>query len=157
MTSQHEPAPLLPLHARPHVTHNANRVHEAELSIARFNRKLAILLTEGVGSMWVAYSFAVLALTGLLAILGLFPPLIAVLVAWTSQTFIQLIFLPILSVGQGVLSRKAELQAEEQYKATMNGYHDIEHILLHLDVVEKRIDYLIEQQIAHGRSNEREE
>ena len=82
--------------------------------------------------MWTAYSFAVLAVVGLLAILGWLPPIVALLVVWASQTFIQLVMLPILSVGQNVLGRHAELMAEEEYKTTMNSHHAIEEITQHL-------------------------
>lgn len=96
------------------------------------NNRIAIILTRSVGSMSTAYSFVVLALIGLFAILGLLPPVIALLVAWLSQTFIQLVLLPVIMVGQNVLNRKAELQAEEQFNTTQKSYHDIEQIMLHL-------------------------
>ena len=35
-------------------------------------------------------------------------------------------------VGQNVLGRKSELQADEAFKTTMSTYHDIEQIMLHL-------------------------
>jgi hypothetical protein len=35
-------------------------------------------------------------------------------------------------VGQNVLGRKAELQADEQFNTTMTSYNDIEHIMQHL-------------------------
>src|SRR5437016_12013669 len=35
-------------------------------------------------------------------------------------------------VGQNVLGRKSELQAEEQFNTTMSTYHDIEQIMQHL-------------------------
>jgi hypothetical protein len=82
--------------------------------------------------MWTAYSFAVLAIVGLLAILGWLPPLVALLVVWASQTFIQLVMLPILSVGQNVLGRHAELMAEEEFNTTMSTHHAIEEIMQHL-------------------------
>lgn len=111
---------------------NVNLVHEAEMAAAGFNTRLAVGLTQQVGTMWTAYMFAVLAIIGLFAILGLLSPIVALLVAWVSQTFIQLVLLPIIMVGQNVLGRKAELQSEEQYNTTINTYHDIEQIMEHL-------------------------
>ncbi len=35
-------------------------------------------------------------------------------------------------VGQNVLGRKTELQADEQFRTTMSTYHDIEQIMQHL-------------------------
>ncbi len=111
---------------------NVNLVHSAEMAAAGFNTRLAVGLTQRVGTMWTAYTFAVLAIIGLFAILGLLSPVVALLVAWVSQTFIQLVLLPIIMVGQNVLGRKAELQSEEQYNTTINTYHDIEQIMEHL-------------------------
>ncbi|HVB24906.1 MAG TPA: hypothetical protein VNG51_23420 [Ktedonobacteraceae bacterium] len=122
---QHTPATQNP-------PRNVNLVHEAEKAAAGFNTRLAVGLTQRVGTMWTAYTFAVLAIIGLFAILGLISPTIALLVAWVSQTFIQLVLLPIIMVGQNVLGRKAELQSEEQYNTTINTYHDIEQIMEHL-------------------------
>ena len=111
---------------------NVNVQHKAELEASGINTRIAVGLTRRVGTMWTAYSFAVLAIIGLLAILGWLPPLVALLVVWASQTFIQLVMLPILSVGQNVLGRHAELMAEEQFNTTMSTYHDIEEIMQHL-------------------------
>ncbi|MEO8973376.1 MAG: hypothetical protein ABI406_17460 [Ktedonobacteraceae bacterium] len=122
---QRTPAPKRP-------PRNVNLVHAAEQAAAGFNTRLAVGLTEKVGTMWTAYTFAVLAIVGLFAILGLLSPIVALLVAWVSQTFIQLVLLPIIMVGQNVLGRKAELQSEEQYNTTINTYHDIEQIMEHL-------------------------
>ena len=122
---QHTPFP----HHKPR---NVNEQHKAELEASGVNTRIAVGLTKSVGTMWTAYSFAVLAIIGLLAILGWLPALVALLVVWASQTFIQLVMLPILSVGQNVLGRHAELMAEEQFNTTMNTYHHIEEIMHHL-------------------------
>jgi len=119
--------------AHPHQPRNVNLVHEAELAAAGFNTRLAVGLTGRVGTMWTAYSFAVLAIIGLFAILGLLSPLVVALVGWVSQTFIQLVLLPIIMVGQNVLGRKAELQADEQFNTTIKTYHDIEQVMAHLE------------------------
>ena len=115
-----------------HQPRNVNLLHEAEKAASGFNTRVAVGLTKGVGTMWTAYTFAVLAVIGLFGILGLLNNNVAILVAWTSQTFLQLVFLPIILVGQNVLGRKAELQADEQFHTTMSTYHDIEQIMQHL-------------------------
>ncbi len=127
---------------------NINEVHAQEQS---FNDRIAVFLTRTVGSMPTAYSFVVLALIGLFAILGLLPPIIALLVAWISQTFIQLVLLPVIMVGQNVINRKQELQADEQFNTTQKTYHDIEQIVAHLNAqdeailqIAKRTEILIE-------------
>lgn len=116
----------------PHKPHNVNHLHEVERAAEGFNTKIAIALTNSVGTMWTAYLFVVIAIVGLLAILQVFSPLVALLVAWASQTLIQLVLLPVIMVGQNVLNRKSELQAEEQFNTTINIYHDMEQVMQHL-------------------------
>lgn len=116
----------------PHKPHNVNEQNRAEQAASGLNTRIAVGLTKSVGTMWTAYSFALLAIVGLLAILQVLPPLVAVLIVWASQTFIQLVMLPILSVGQNVLGHHAELMAEEQFNTTQKTYHDIEEIMQHL-------------------------
>src|SRR5438552_2551730 len=92
-----------------HQPRNVNLLHQAEKAAAGINTRIAVGLTKGVGTMWTAYGFVVLAVIGLFAILGLLNTTVATLVAWTSQTLIQLVLLPIIMVGQNVLGRKSEL------------------------------------------------
>lgn len=124
MLFQHAPHPNTP--------HNPNEIHRLEQAAEGINTKIAVTLTKSVGTMWTAYTFVVLAIIGLFAILGVLSPLVALLVAWTSQTLIQLVLLPVIMVGQNVLSRKQEIQSEEQFNTTIKTYHDIEQIMLHL-------------------------
>ena len=94
--------------------------------VRTFNGKVAVVLTNVVGSMACAYAFAILALVSLPAILtaghfvsnGTFPHwlvsagLIA-LVAWIAQTFLQLVLLSVIMVGQSVQSRAADARSQE--------------------------------------------
>jgi uncharacterized membrane protein len=118
---------------------NVNMLHQAEQAAEGVNTRLAIGLTKTVGSMWTAYTFVVVAVVGLFAILGWFDPIVLLLVAWTSQTLIQLVLLPVIMVGQNVLGRKAELQANEQFNTTMSTYHDIEQIMQHLSAQDEEL------------------
>lgn len=129
----------------PHTTHHAAARHEDEQASAGFNQRIAVRLTTIVGSMSTAYSFILLALIGLAGILGWLPPVALVLVAWFSQTFLQLVLLPVISVGQNVLGRKAEIQADEAYKFTINSYHDIEQVMAHLDMQDQKIVEILEK------------
>jgi len=117
---------------RQHQPRNVNRLHAAEQAAEGINTRVAVLLTKSVGTMWTAYAFAVLAFIGLFAILNLLPPILILLIAFISQTFLQLVLLPVIMVGQNVLNRKSELQADEQFNTTMSTYHDIEQVMQHL-------------------------
>jgi uncharacterized membrane protein len=122
-----------------HQPRNVNLLQAAERAAGGFNEKLAILLTNSVGTMWTAYIFVLIAIVGLFAILGVFSSTIALLVAWASQTLIQLVLLPVIMVGQNVLNRKSELQADEQFHTTMSTYHDIEQIMQHLSAQDEEL------------------
>jgi uncharacterized membrane protein len=78
-----------------------------------FNDWLAISITRIVGTMWCAYAFACLALVSLPAAIrgGT-----ATLVAWIAQTFLQLVLLSIIMVGQRVAAVKSDRQLEQTYK-----------------------------------------
>ena len=79
----------------------------------RFNDWLAVAITNVVGTMWCAYAFAALALVSLPAAIrgGT-----ATLVAWIAQTFLQLVLLSIIMVGQKVASEKSDRQLEQTYR-----------------------------------------
>ena len=80
---------------------------------SRFNDWLAISITNIVGTMWCAYAFAILALVSLpAAIKGG----VATLVAWIAQTFLQLILLSIIMVGQKIAAVRSDRQLEQTYR-----------------------------------------
>ncbi|HEX9107141.1 MAG TPA: hypothetical protein VF832_07930 [Longimicrobiales bacterium] len=97
--------------------------------VARVNEALALHLTGAVGTMWAAYAFVVLALSGFPGPHASAPQL----VQWFSQTFLQLVMLPILAVGTAVLGREAARQAIEMYKNVLRILHDLEQVMRHLD------------------------
>ena len=80
-----------------------------------FNGRLALLITGAVGTMWCAYIFSVIALISLPAAIhgGT-----ATLISWIAQTFLQLVLLSVIMVGQKVAARASDKQAEQTYKDT---------------------------------------
>ena len=82
--------------------------------VERFNAKLAVTITNGVGTMWCAYAFALLAFVSLPAAIRSGDPVI--LVSWISQTFLQLVLLSIIMVGQNVQGAAADKRAEATYE-----------------------------------------
>lgn len=81
--------------------------------VRSFNRRFALLITKVVGTMWCAYAFAALALISL-------PSAIeggtASLIAWIAQTFLQLVLLSIIMVGQSIGSEASDQQAAQTFK-----------------------------------------
>ncbi len=85
--------------------------------IGHFNTFLAVLVTKVVGSMWCAYVFALLALISLPAALKSHDPII--IVAWIAQTFLQLVLLPIIIVGQNVQAAASDERAQHDHETLM--------------------------------------
>ena len=82
-----------------------------------FNQKIATKITSFVSTMWCAYIFAAIALISLPAALRSGDPI--VIVAWVAQTFLQLVLLSIIMVGQKVQSTSVEQKIDETHTASI--------------------------------------
>lgn len=96
-------------------------VHGAGRS-GSFNTWLAVAITSRVGTMWAAYAFAAVALVSLPAALTSHDSII--IVAWLAQTFLQLVLLPIIMVGQRVISVSQDQRAETDHEI-LTTLHEI--------------------------------
>jgi hypothetical protein len=83
-------------------------------AVERFNAWLAVKVTQRVGTMWCAYAFALLACISLPSALRTGSAV--VVVSWASQTFLQLVLLSVVLVGQNVLAASAERRADETHR-----------------------------------------
>jgi hypothetical protein len=103
------------------ITSNTVRpqVHGAGV-IGQFNSRLAVAITRSVGTMWTAYLFALIALVSLPAAIASHSTL--VIIAWIAQTFLQLVLLPIIIVGQNVISASQDARAEADH-ITLTALH----------------------------------
>src|SRR5579864_751388 len=97
---------------------------------ARFNSALAVRITGGVGTMWCAYAFAALALVSLPSAIR--SGSAVTLVSWISQTFLQLVLLSIIIVGQNILSQASDKRSENTYKDAEAVLHEARQIQRHL-------------------------
>jgi cobalamin biosynthesis protein CobD/CbiB len=86
---------------------------EAMADVDGFNAKFAVLITRLVGTMWCAYLFTLIALLGLNAALK---PGGEGIVAWIAQTFLQLVLLSVIMVGQNVQSIASDKRAEGTFE-----------------------------------------
>jgi hypothetical protein len=84
-------------------------------------------ITSVVGTMWAAIVFAILAIISLPAALATGD--LVIIVAWVAQTFLQLVLLPIIMVGQNVQSRKTERRDNETHSAVMAAHRETQQIL----------------------------
>jgi len=83
----------------------------------RFNLWLAQKVTAGVATMWCAYLFAAIALISLPKALQSGDSI--VIVSWVAQTFLQLVLLSIIMVGQKVQSQTVEKTINETHIASL--------------------------------------
>src|ERR1700736_5050165 len=91
-------------------------VHGAS-AVGRFNSRIAVLITKSVGTMWAAYLFALIALVSLPQAWAAFQSGDTVTgVTWLSQSFLQLVLLPIIIVGQNVISAYQDARAEADHE-----------------------------------------
>jgi hypothetical protein len=109
--------------------------------ITRFNTWLAVKITSGVGTMWCAYAFAALALVSLPAAITSGNPV--VLVSWVSQTFLQLVLLSIIIVGQNVLATASDKRAEATYEDADAVLHTALQIQEHLAAQDAEIEKIV--------------
>jgi hypothetical protein len=94
-----------------------------------FNGWLAVNITNTVGTMWCAYAFTVLAMISLPEAIkaGTGP-----LIAWIAQTFLQLVLLSIIMVGQKVSAAASDKQAFQTFKdaeALLEITNDVQKLL----------------------------
>ena len=80
------------------------------MQIREFNKQVALFVTEKVGTMSCAYLFAVIAFVSLPEAILSEDPL--EIVSWIAETFLQLVLLSIIIVGQNIQSEIAEQQAQ---------------------------------------------
>ncbi len=124
-TQHHLAGPVKTGHHLAKALHPSPRViREAMGEVDGFNAKFAVVITRLVGTMWCAYLF------GVIALLGLGPALKPGgegLVAWIAQTFLQLVLLSVIMVGQNVQSLASDARAANTFK-------DAETILDRLDL-----------------------
>ena len=92
-------------------------------AVGRFNTWLAVAITKSVGTMWAAYIFTLIAIGGAVAVVtnNAFLTALSVLI---SQTFLQLVLLPIIIVGQNVISASQDARAEADH-LTLTTLHAI--------------------------------
>jgi len=91
--------------------------------VGRFNNWLASVVTKGVGTMWAAYVFAAIALVSLPGAIDAYRRGDTVLaIGWLSQSFLQLVLLPIIIVGQNVISAHQDARAETDHETLTTLY-----------------------------------
>ncbi|HEY8009409.1 MAG TPA: zinc ribbon domain-containing protein [Rudaea sp.] len=131
----------------PHIAQRKHRgpVMRADLrphdnAIQRFNTFVAQKVTGAVGTMWCAYLFAILAFISL-------PEAVrggtGTLIGWIAQTFLQLVLLSIIIVGQKVDGAASDKRALDTYNDAEAVLHEAMQIQEHLAAQDKVLTELI--------------
>ncbi|HUZ19435.1 MAG TPA: hypothetical protein VMU75_02555 [Acidimicrobiales bacterium] len=116
-----------------------------EKATTKFNAWLAVKITEGVGTMWCAYLFAALALIGLPAALK---PGGEGIIAWIAQTFLQLVLLSIIIVGQNIAAAASDQRSENTYKDAEAILSEALEIQKHLKSQDEALIAALQQAVA---------
>ncbi len=97
------------------VRFDPNEIRAALGQVQGFNAKVALVITRSVGTMACAYVFAAIALISLPDALTAGT---AAIISWIAQTFLQLVLLSIIMVGQTVQSAASDERAAKQFEDT---------------------------------------
>jgi hypothetical protein len=103
---------------------------KTDTAAQRINSAVGLRITVLVGTMWCAYVFAAIALISL-------PDNIhstQLLILWISSSFLQLVLLPIIIVGQNIQSRAADARATKTFEDVEDARTKIEHAIDLLDI-----------------------
>ncbi|MFM2321513.1 MAG: hypothetical protein RL612_660 [Actinomycetota bacterium] len=105
------------------------------------NSRIGLFITKSVGTMWAAYAFFALTLVSLPAAIASGSAL--VMVSWVAQTFLQLVLLPIIIVGQNIQAAASDARAKATYDDATAILHEARQIQSHLLAQDAALEKLI--------------
>jgi uncharacterized protein YqcC (DUF446 family) len=124
----------------PKMSAAAATIH-GEGRIGRFNAKFGLKITLVVGTMWAAYVFTVITLISAPTAFKSGAPLI--IVTWIAQTFLQLVLLPIIIVGQNIQAAAADARSQATYDDASAVLEEAKQIQAHLLVQDAAIQKIL--------------
>ena len=127
----------------PHLAHRktagpvkADDQHDRSSAMARFNARFAVVITRSVGSMYCAYVFAAFDLISLPAALKAGTQAI---VSWIAQTFLQLVLLSVIMVGQDVQAKAGDARSQQTFLDAEAMIHEQAQAAAHLAAQDETI------------------
>lgn len=105
------------------------------------NGKIGVIITSVVGTMWAAYLFTLLAVVSLPSAIRSHDKII--IISWIAQTFLQLVLLPVIIVGQNVQARTADKRAQQTYADAEAILHECLQLQAHLKAQDTILDGLV--------------
>lgn len=132
----------------PHVKRRqtAGPVKVGDQQSSGINSRIALRLCAWVGTMPTAYVFAFLAFLALPGVLGwnLLPNRTLLIVAWLSQTLIQLVMLAVLQLGQNLQARAADARSEQTWHDASATLHECLELQRHLQAQDQELARLLD-------------
>ena len=87
------------------------------------NDNIALTITQLVSTMWCVYLFASMVMV------PFFIPATLATVQFISSAFLQLVFLPLILVGQNLMSKSSESRAQQDHETIAKEFDDIQVLL----------------------------
>jgi hypothetical protein len=89
--------------------------HSPKSFFSKVNSKFGLKITLAVGTMWCAYIFTILAVFALPSAIhqGTY-----YVIVWLSSSFLQLVLLPIIIVGQNIQATASDVRATKTFEDT---------------------------------------
>ena len=117
--------------------------------IGRFNAAIGLKITLIVGTMWCAYLFTMLALVSAPSAFSSGDSLI--IIAWIAQTFLQLVLLPIIIVGQNIQAAASDARSQATFDDAAAVLEEAKQIQAHLAAQDAEIAKILSRIEALAR------
>lgn len=104
-----------------------------------FNKKIALLATRILGSIWCAWAFLIMVMIPL----GF--PASQLVIMFISSSVLQLVALPLLAVGSALLSEKSEARAEADHKKILLEFDIVKEILADVKSDDVKINTILQR------------
>lgn len=129
-------------HAEQRKAHEPKLTHRGKQKVS-LNDRIGLGITKRVGTMWAAYVFMALTLISLPAAISTGDTVI--IVAWVAQTFLQLVLLPVIIVGQNLQAHESEKRAIATYKDAGAILEEAKEIQAHLSAQDAALNHMIDR------------
>ena len=128
------------LHGPPTTNEVREKLHGTS-KMAKFNGRVGLKITIVVGTMWCAYLFTLLALVSAPSAFSSGNSII--IIAWIAQTFLQLVLLPIIIVGQNIQAAAAAARSQATYDDAAAVLEEAKQIQAHLEAQDQAIEKIL--------------
>jgi len=114
-----------------------------ESLVSKINDVLAMRITMVVGSIWAFYAFVIFGLTPVL-----WPQYETQILYWSN--FLQLIFLPVITVGTAIMNRDSELRAKQDHETIQLEFRMLQETHRCIDKSLARINDVVHELLARS-------